>query len=130
MLQYSYNKGEVMSILEKTFEDAMKMSYEELCTFVQAHIDECSGKIKSLQDSNNVYEKRSCLELTSLKHNLQCVLITIKEIIDDTEFCHNEAFSYRYQVPSLSLIEEADKRIKRNRGYVYSKLKNCIMQSQ
>ena len=119
-----------MSILEKTFEDAKKMDYEKLLIFVQAHIDECENKIKSLQDSNNVYEKRSSLELTSLKHNLECVSITIKEIIEDTEFCHNEAFSYRYQVPSLSLIEEADKRIKRNRDYVYSKLKNCIMQSQ
>ena len=119
-----------MSILEKTFEDAKRMSYENLLIFVQAHIDECESKIKSLQDSSNVYEKRTGLELTSLKHNLTCVLMTVKEIVDDTEFCHNEAFSYRYQVPSFSLIEEANKRIKRNREYVYSKLKNCIMQSQ
>ena len=114
-----------MNFLEKSFNDAKKMSDEDLLSFVQAHINECERKLSELSKIDG-REERTSVEITALKYNLTCVLMTIKDIINDTEFCHNEAFSYRYQVPSFSLIEEAKKRIKRNRSYVFSKLKNCI----
>ena len=114
-----------MSFLDKTFDDAKKMNDEDLLVFVQTCIDKCEKDLENLQDNNNIREKTR-LEISALRYNLVCVLETIKEIIKDSEFCHNESFSYRYQVPNFELIGELNKKIERNRSYVYSKLKNCI----
>ena len=66
-----------------------------------------NNKNMSIQDIKKIIEQKLITEkdLSEDKiKNLNIALSIIKGIMDDFEFCHNESFSYRYQVPNFDMI--------------------------
>ena len=61
----------------------------------------------SIKDIKEIIEQKLITEKDlseDRKKNLNIALNIIDGIIDDYNFCHNESFSYRYQVPNFDMI--------------------------
>ena len=95
-----------------TKDDIKELSMEELKLLISSMIEKINEKLNDCDSSEIV-------SLNEQSTQLEYALSEVNGIIDDLEFCHNESFSYRYQVPNFQMIDFMRKRAENNKDNVY-----------